>query len=141
MSKFRLDRVIEVKEKLLDDKRIEMENCLAEINNITNDIVNMDDNINGNYEKLSITTLSGNDYYVLREYVIYLESKKHELAGQRENLKARADSLRSELLEILKEIKMLEILKSKTLRTIKKSENKREQKKLDDLALRFDDRR
>jgi flagellar export protein FliJ len=136
MSKFRLDRVKEVKEKLLDDKRMEMENCLAEINSIANDIKMMDDNINVNYNNMSVTQLSGNDYYVLREHIIYLEGKKQALIGQREDLKTVADSLRSELVDLLKEVKMLEILKSKAMRTIKKSENKREQKMLDELALR-----
>jgi flagellar export protein FliJ len=136
MIKFRFDRVKEVKEKLLDDKRLEMESCLTEINIITNDINIMDDNINVNYNNIAVTKLSGNDYYVLREYIIYLEGRKQALIGQRENLKTVADSLRSELVDLLKEVKMLEILKSKTLRTIKKSENKREQKKLDELALR-----
>jgi flagellar export protein FliJ len=139
MSKFRLDRVKEVKEKLLDDKRAEMESCLAEIDKISNNISMMDDNININYEHISVTTLSGNDYYVLKEHIIHLEGKKYELIGQRENLRAAADSLRSQLVELLKEIKMLEILKSKTLKTIKRSENKREQKILDELALRLND--
>jgi len=139
MFKFRLDRVIEVKEKLLDDKRIEMEDCLAKIINITNDINNINNTINVSYNKISVTTLSGNDYCVLKEYIIYLEVKNHELIGQRENLKAIADSLRSELFELLKGIKMLETLKSKALGTMKKAEAKREQKKLDDLALRFND--
>ena len=141
MSKFRLDNVIEVKEKLLDDKRVEMENCLAEINNISNDINEISDTINVNYNKISVTTLSGSDFYVIKEYIIYLEDKNHKLIGQREDLKVIADSLTSELFELLKEIKMLEILKSKALRTIKKSENRREQKILDDLALRSNDRR
>ena len=136
MSKFRLDRVKEIKEKLLDDKRIEMESCLAEINKITINIELVDDDINVNYNSISVTTLSGNDYYVLKEHIIYLESKKHQLTGQRENLTARADSLRAELLGMLKEVKMLEILKSKTLSSVKKWENRREQKMLDDLALR-----
>jgi flagellar export protein FliJ len=139
MIKFRLDRVKEVKEKLLDDKRMEMEGCLAEINKVTYDISMMDDKINVNYTNMSVTGLNGNDYYVLREHTIYLEGRKQALIGQRENLKAVADSLRSELVDLLKEVKMLEILKSNALRTIKKSENKREQKMLDELALRPND--
>ena len=139
MPKFRLDRVKEVKEKLLDDKRAEMENCLTEIDKITTDISMMDYNINVNYESITVTTLNGNDYYVLKEHIIHLEGKKCELIGQRQNLRSAADSLRSQLVELLKEIKMLEILKSKALRTIKKSENKREQKILDELALRLND--
>ena len=139
MSKFRLDRVKEVKEKLLDDKRAEMESCLAEIDRISHNIDMIDNNINSNYEHMSITTLNGNDYYIMKEYIIHLEGKKHELIGHREDLKAAADSLRSQLLELLKEIKMLEILKSKTLKSIKRSENRREQKILDELALRLSD--
>ena len=139
MPKFRLDRVKEVKEKLLDDKRAEMESCLAEIDIMSNDIRIMDDDINVNYDRIAVTTLSGSDYYLLKEHIIHLEGKKCELIGQRENLRSAADSLRSQLVELLKEIKMLEILKSKALRTIKKSENKREQKILDELALRLND--
>ncbi len=136
MSKFRLDRVKEVKEKLLDDKRIETENCLAEIAEITNTIEGVDEDIKVNYDNISATTLSGSDYYMLKEHILYLEGRKRQLIGQKEILKVRADTLRAELSEMLKEVKMLEILRSKTLSSIKKWENKREQKMLDDLALR-----
>jgi flagellar export protein FliJ len=136
MSKFRLERVKEIKEKLLDDKKTEMENCIAGIHKITNNIKMIDDNVEANYNNIAVTTLSGSDYHLLKEHIIYLEGKKDELKAQREKQKAVAELLRSELVDLLKEVKMLEILKEKALRTIKKSENKREQKVLDELALR-----
>jgi flagellar export protein FliJ len=141
MPKLRVERIIEVKENILDDKRKEMETIASELDIITNDINNIDINIKMNYDKTTATLLNGNDIYVLREYIVYLENKKHEMIGQREKLRVKMDNVRAELFELIKEIKMLEILKSKELKIVKKSQNRREQKMLDELASRNDEKK
>jgi flagellar export protein FliJ len=139
MPKLRIERIIEVKEKIMDDKRKEMEAVVAEIDIITNDINEINSEVDINYNKITATLMNGNDIYVLKEYIMYLEKKKHEMIDQRENLKVRVNVFKAELLELIKEIKMLEILKSKELQGIKKSQNRREQKMLDELASRIDE--
>jgi flagellar export protein FliJ len=136
MPKLRIERIIEIKEKMLDDKKKEMEAVIAKINKITNDINDTDSNIELNYNKITGTLMNGNDIYVIKEYVIFLENKKLEMINNRKKLRADENALRTELLEMIKEIKMLETLKSKELRIIKKSENRKEQKMLDELASR-----
>ena len=140
MSKFQLEKLIEVKERQLDDKKKEMQTVVAEMDKISNDINLMDENINSNYDKIGATTLNSNDFYVLKEHTVYLEKKKIQLIEKKESLTTLLDTLRSELFELAKEVKMLEILKSKALKIVKKSENRREQKKLDELALRISER-
>ena len=49
--------------------------------------------------------------------------------------------LKEELIDLMKEIKMLNTLKEKILATLKKSYNRREQKLLDDIALRIEEKR
>lgn len=139
MPKLRIERIIEVKERIMDDKRKEMEAVIAEIEIITNDIIDIDGNVDMNYNKLTATLMNSNDIYVLKEYIMYLENKKLEMIDQRENLKIKVNIFKVELLEMIKEIRMLEILKSKELQSIKKSQNRREQKMLDELASRIDE--
>jgi|GEM_PF-618789 len=141
MPKLRIERIIEVKEKIMDDRRKEMEAVVVEVERITNDISELDGNVDINYNKITATLMSSNDIYVLKEYIMYLENKKLEMIGQRENLKIRVNLFKAELLELIKEIKMLEILKSKELQSIKKSQNRREQKMLDELASRIDEKK
>jgi flagellar export protein FliJ len=141
MSKLRIERIIEVKEKIMDDKKKEMEAVVAEIERITNEVDDINSNINENYDKIIATSMDSNDIYVLKEYIIYLENKKLEKIRQKEKLKAKMDTMKAELLELIKEIKMLEILKSKELKIIKKSQNRREQKMLDELASRIDEKK
>jgi flagellar export protein FliJ len=136
MSKLRIERIIEVKEKLMDDKKKAMEAVIADIDKATSDINDTDGDIELNYNKITGTLMNGNDIFVLKEYIIFLENKKLEMINHREKLKVEADVLKAELIEMMKEIKMLEILKSKELKTIKKSQNRREQKMLDELASR-----
>ncbi len=139
MPKLRIERIIEVKERIMDDKRKEMEAVIAEIEGIKNNIIEIDGNVDMNYNKLTATLLNSNDIYVLKEYIMHLENKKREMIDQRENLKIKVNIFKAELLEMIKEIRMLEILKSKELQSIKKSQNRREQKMLDELASRIDE--
>jgi flagellar export protein FliJ len=141
MPKLRIERIIEVKEKMMDDKKKEMEAVAAEIERITNEINDINSNIDINYNKITATLISSNDIYVLKEYIIHLENKKLEIIGQREKLRVKMDNVKAELLELVKEIKMLETLKLKELKIIKKSQNRREQKMLDELASRIDERK
>jgi flagellar export protein FliJ len=141
MSKLRIERIIEVKERIMDDKRKEMEAVDTEITIITNEINEIESNIDINYNKITVTSMNSNDIYVLKEYIIFLENKKLNVTEQREKLRVKMHNMKAELLELIKEIKMLEILKLKELKIIKKSQNRREQKMLDELASRIDERK
>jgi flagellar export protein FliJ len=136
MSTQRIERIIDLKERLMEDKQREIENTLGLIDQITNGIIGIDNNINSNYERMTTTSISGNDFCVIKDNLIYLENRKSELMEQKEAYNKKVSMLRMELIEQAREVKKLETLKSKTLQVIKKARNRKEQKSLDEIALK-----
>ncbi|MCX5815040.1 MAG: flagellar export protein FliJ [Proteobacteria bacterium] len=136
MSTQRIERIIDLKEKLMEDKQREIENTLGLMNKITNGIIGIDNNINSNYERMTITSISGNDFCVIKDNLTYLENRKSELMEQKEAYNKKVSILRMELIEQAREVKKLETLESKTLQVIKKARNRKEQKSLDEIALK-----
>ena len=141
MPKLRIERIIEVKEKLLNDKKNEMESVTAEIERIIDGIHEADNNIEMNYSTITGTLMNGNDFFTIKEYITHIENKKYDMISQKENLTMRVNIIRKELVEMIKELKMLEILKSKELQNIKKSQKRRDQKMLDEMASRIEEGR
>ncbi|MBP1746622.1 MAG: hypothetical protein H6Q54_1237 [Deltaproteobacteria bacterium] len=141
MTKFRLSRIIEVKEKLIEDKERELEETISAMNDIIQDIDITEKDIEKSYNKLTFPSLSGGDFSVLKDYLTYLENRKTCLLDEQANTQQRIDHLRANLVELLKEQKMLETLQSKALKVLKKNENRKIQKNLDAMALRIEERR
>ncbi len=141
MAKLRIERVLEVKERFLDDKKKEMESITAALEQIIDEIYETDNVIEENYNKIISTSMNGNEMFMIKEYITYLENKKHDMFLKKEDLKLKINNIRNELVEMMKEIKMLEILKSKELQLLKKSQNRRVQKMLDEMASRVEDKR
>jgi flagellar export protein FliJ len=83
--------------------------------------------------------MDGKDFYVIKDYLTFLESKKLELEEKRAELGRKVGIIKSELLELMKEVKILEKLQSKALSLLKKMDNRRQQKALDAIALRRDE--
>lgn len=137
MNKFRLNKIIEVKEKLIEDKVMELETEIMKLTEISNNIQSLSNTIENNYNSLMTNLLNGNDFSVLKDYLTHLESRKGELTEKKEGVTQRIYTLKMELLELLKDVKILERLKLNVLKTIKKSQNRKEQKSLDDMALRI----
>ena len=136
VSTQRIERIIDLKEKLMEDKQREIENTLGLMNTITNRIIDIDNNITSSYERVASTSISGNDFCVIKDNLIYLENRKSELIEQKEVYNKKVSMLKSELIEQAREVKKLETLESKTLRVIKKVQNRKEQKSLDEIALK-----
>jgi len=141
MTKFRLSRIIEVKEKLIEDKERELEETISAMNDIIQGIGVTEEDIEKSYNKLTFPSLSGGDFSVLKDYLTYLENRKKCLLDEQANTQQRIDHLRANLVELLKELKMLETLQSKALKVLKKNENRKVQKNLDAMALRIEERR
>jgi len=136
MAKFRFHKLIEIKESMLDDKKKDLKKTIDLYESISIEITDTEDSIRKNFNRISEPDIDSNDIFVLREHIIWLETKKQKLLEEKEIISKKIDVLRSELEEIWKEIKMLDTLKNKTLQAMRKAENKKEQKKLDELALR-----
>ncbi|HOV91242.1 MAG TPA: flagellar export protein FliJ [Syntrophorhabdaceae bacterium] len=137
MAKFRFHKLIEIKESMLDDKKKDLKKTIDLYESISIEIIDTEDSIRKNFNRISEPDIDSNDIFVLREHIIWLETKKQKLLEEREVILKKIEALRSELEEIWKEIKMLDTLKNKTLQAMRKAENKKEQKKLDELALRI----
>ena len=141
MTKFRLHRIIEIKEKLIEEKEGELETALHTLNKLSADIRAVEKNIEDTYEEMTISSLSGGDFSVVKDYIAYLGDKRLLVIEEKEHVERRIFELRANLVELMKELKMLETLKSKTFKAIKKCENRKEQKDLDGMALRLGGRR
>jgi flagellar export protein FliJ len=141
MTKFRLSRIIEIKEKLIEDKERELEGAISALNDIVAAIQFVEKDTESSYNKLTMPALSGGDFSVIKDYLLFLENKRLCLIDEKANTETRIDHIRADLVELLKELKMLETLQSKTFKAMKKSANRKEQKNLDAMALRIEERR
>lgn len=136
MSDFRYDRLIEVKEKLLDHKKRELDGATVALKVVVEEIARVAHEVVKTYDDLTGGCITGKELSVLTEYLAYLDVRKDRLNDEKRDKENHLDTLRQELLNLEIERKMLEKLKTKTLQTIKKAQNKKEQKLMDDLALR-----
>lgn len=136
-NKIRFDKLIEVKENLLSEKKKDLDRAVNSLDMVSEEITSIEDDIRKNYARLSLINSDSNEVYILRERIIWLEGKKSALLIEKNQIIEKIDNLKTELAEILKEIKILETLKSKVLYNIKKTISKKEQKKLDELSLKL----
>ncbi len=141
MLKERIDRIIEIKEKMMDNKEREIEAEKNKLDSMIKLIADIELEIDNNYNKITSTSLSGNDFSVVTDYVEFLEKKKYALIVDKESLEEKLVLLKAELLDLLKETRILGTLKEKIVASLKKSFNRREQKLLDEIALRTEEQR
>jgi flagellar export protein FliJ len=141
MLKERLDRIIEIKEKIMDDKEREIEEEKSKLDSVNRAIEATDIGIEKNYERMTGKPIQGNDFSVITDYLEYLENMKCSLIGERETVDEKIGMLKDELIELMKEMKMLGTLRDKIIATLKKTFNRREQKLLDDIALRIEEKK
>jgi flagellar export protein FliJ len=141
MTKFRLSRIIDVKEKLIEDKERELEEAINTIDDITLALDATEKDVEKTYNELAIPSLSGGDFSVLKDYLSYLNDRKQRLIDEKDLTQQRIEKLRINLINLMKELKMLEILRSKAAKVVKRTENRRIQKNLDSMALRIGERR
>jgi flagellar export protein FliJ len=132
----RVQRIIELKEKLLEDKERQMETFKREDDRISRNICVLDEDIDERHEILSRMSFSGSDFTVFKNYLVHLDSNRSSWLKEQEKTRKHIEQMRLELTELLKEIKMLETLKAKALAEVRKSKNRKEQKKLDEIAIR-----
>jgi flagellar export protein FliJ len=140
MLKDRLERIIEIKEKLMDDKERGIDEEKGKLDSVCREIEAVDADIEKNYERMTGASMKGNDFSVITDYLEYLENMKCSLIGKRESIEEKIMVLKEELVDLMKEMKMLGTLRDKILATLKKSLNRREQKLLDDIALRIEEK-
>ena len=141
MDKKRINKIIDIKENIKRDKEREVEEANVRMAAICSQIAVIDEKIEHNYGRLYNSALSGNDFAVLTDYLDYLDTSRSALVCDKDCLQENIDALREELYEYARELKMLCKLREKVLMDLKKGENRREQKMLDEMALRLDDKK
>jgi flagellar export protein FliJ len=140
MDKVRLDKIIAVKEKILEDKHKEIEQIEQVLVRIAAEIAGTDKDILKNYEQIGSRCLEGSDFSVLKNYIAFLEGRRVELLKAQKEAELERERIRLELVEMLKEVRILGRLKEKVLRAFRKSLNREQQKQLDEMALRIQDK-
>jgi flagellar export protein FliJ len=138
MLKYKIDKIIEIKDTMIRDKEREIKDTITEIDSILHDIGITEETIHKGYNSLGTAPMKGSDFGVLKDYLEYLERKKKRLIEEKEDREKKINRLKMQLFELAKEKKMFEKLKSKIMASLRKSFNRREQKLLDDIALRID---
>src|SRR5512139_2291827 len=104
MLKERIDRIIDIKEKMMDNKEREIEDEKNRLESMIRLVAAIELEIDQNYNKITSTSLSGNDFSVITDYVEFLEKKKYALIVEKESLEEKIVLLKAELLDLLKEI-------------------------------------
>jgi flagellar export protein FliJ len=136
MAKLRVERIIEIKERIKEEKERALESGRLLLIEIGNKITEIDSHIDERYSELTTQSMDGADFAVLRDYLVYLDITKTALVDRREKTRATVEVMRLEYVELAKEIRMLEKLLSKVLKEVRKVEGRRQQKFLDNMALR-----
>ena len=140
MDKKRIDKIIDIKENIKKSKEREIEEANVRMAAICSEIAALEESISQNYDKLS-APLPGNDFAVLTDYIDYLDISRSTLICEKGSLQENIDVLHQELHEYARELKMLSKLQDKIMTEFKKSENRREQKLLDEMALRMEEKK
>jgi flagellar export protein FliJ len=141
MHSDRLQRIIKLRERLMEEKERVLDQHNKQIAIIVNNIKLLDTEIDVNYSQLRTRCLDGNEFAVLKDYLEHLSRLKTETLTQKELIEKSIAEIRAELVEMLKEIKMLVTLKERTLSTARRAQNKKHQKLLDEIALRLESRK
>jgi flagellar export protein FliJ len=141
MRNDRLQRIIGLKERLMEENERVLDQHINQRDMIQNSIKLLDDEINVNYTAVCTRCLDGNEFALIKDYLEHLGRSKIEALVEKGLIEEKIAATRAELLEMLKEIKMLDTLNEKTLFTAKRVQNKRDQKLLDEIALRLERRK
>jgi flagellar export protein FliJ len=140
MSSYRYDRLMEVKEKLLEHKQMEMERIAGAIIEVDKEMGRTEDEMAHTYKEMTCRCITGMELGVLMGNVAFLDQKKARLLDERRQREMALETLRTDLANLEIELRMLEKLKSKTMAAVKKEQNRKEQNLMDELALRIEPR-
>jgi flagellar export protein FliJ len=132
----RIARIIELKERLMEDRERELDRLLTLLATIDSNINSLECDITLRYDQLCTKELKGNEFTCITDYVAFLKEEKERSLEERARVEAGLAAIRAELTELLREIKILDKLRSKLVAREKKAANRKLQKLLDDMALR-----
>jgi flagellar export protein FliJ len=131
-----LDRLLTVKTKLLETKERDLATAVLALDHAVQTLTGLEQQISEYYRDTLSSLMDGRDFCVFKDYMAYLEAEKARSIVARRQAEAKVDVIKSELVELLKEVKSLEKLRDRRLIAIRHEENRRAQKQLDAMSLR-----
>ncbi len=141
MHNDRLQRIIELKQRLMEDKERLLEKRSRERDALIKHIDTLNDEVESNYSDLCSKCLAGSEFVSIRDYLEHLGRAIRAALSQKVSVERQMAVIRSELYDMLKEIKVLEGLQQKRVSVAIRVENKKHQKLLDEIALRLETRK
>jgi flagellar export protein FliJ len=140
MSNFRYSRLMEIKEKFLEQKQRDLEATLTTIEAVTAELSKVEEEVTMTYSEMTARCFYGKELSSMIDHVALLDRRKGLLLQERATEESKADSLRKDLMDIEIDLKMLEKLKTNIVKAESKTQSKKDQKLMDELALRMDGR-
>jgi flagellar export protein FliJ len=132
----RIARIIELKERLMEDRERELDRLVTLLATIDSNISSLEFDITVRYDQLCTKELKGNEFTCITDYVVFLKEEKERSLEERGRVETGIAAIRTELTELLREIKILDKLRSRIVSREKKAANRKLQKLLDEMALR-----
>jgi flagellar export protein FliJ len=140
MSDFRYDRLMEIKEKLLDQKKRHLESALIAVQETHAKIDEVEKAIDNTYHEMTSGCYFGKEMSTMIDHLNFLDKSKIQLVEEKKERQQYVEIVRKELWDLEMDLKMLDKLKSKILSAVKKARSKKEQKQMDEIALRIEGR-
>lgn len=141
MHSNRLQRIIELKGRLMEEKERVLDQHTKERDAIHSNIESLENEIDVNYSDLCTRCLDGNEFALLKDYLEHLGRLKAEALAKKYLIEKKIAVIRAGLYDMFKEIKMLDALEKRTLAAATRAQNKKHQKLLDEIALRLESRK
>jgi flagellar export protein FliJ len=141
MHSDRLQRIIGLKERLMEEKERVLDEHNKERDTICSNVSVLSNEIDANYSELCTRCLDGNEFALLKDYLEHLGHQKIKALAQKELIEKKIALIRAELYDMLKEIKMLDALQERALSAARRTQNRKQQKLLDEIALRLESRK
>ncbi len=141
MHNDRLQRIIELKEHLMEEKERELDEQSRERDRIITHIEMLNGEIESNFSDLCSRCLEGSEFVSIRDYLEHLGRAKTDALNRKTAVEKQMAIIRQALVEMLKEIKVLDGLQQKRISAARRAENKKHQKLLDEIALRIETRK
>ena len=136
---FRLQPVLEIREKALEDKRLEMAKVIKILNDYQDELKALEEKqISYNLELENLSTSNGfvnvSELAGYNDYIFRLEQEVKDKQMTIENTKKVLKIKQNEVNEALKEVKVLEKLKETQSEKFYKAIAKKEAEEIDDIA-------
>ena len=136
---FRLQPVLEIREKALEDKRLEMAKVIKILNDYQDELKALEEKqISYNLELENLSTSNGfvnvSELAGYNDYIFRLEQEVKDKQMTIENTKKVLKIKQNEVNEALKEVKVLEKLKETQSENFYKAIEKKEAEEIDDIA-------